>query len=591
MRLHRARIWFLLPLVLAVLARADIVYLKNGNQLHGEVVKDDGEVVILRTTDGEIKLRAADVEAIERESSTATKLRLGQRQLDLGNTDRAVAIFEDARRTDPKSDAAARMLAAGYLAQAKKCQELNRLADARGAYTRLLKLDPKAQHVAHDAAAALKEIESQERSATETVAGARTLAKDANWPAAIAAFRKALDTDPALQPLVATELAQCHVRRAAAHASDHRLLNAAADLEAALTLDPALGDRIENFYVSCALPGIMASLSKGDVASAQVDLARVLATAPANKRTLYVQGRMEESLNHLPQAAAAYAQALGTRAANPTPEFTAELRRRLEGQLGLDGNEWRIDTTFSELKAFAASTPGPPRIVESDHFRVLHNNETLALEVASRAEAALTRVAAAVGLPIWRNQATVRLYRTQAEYTAATNEPEWAGGSCRVRGRGPTAELDLSSWQTSPRLLTSVLPHEIAHLVVNSNLAENANPPVCLREGISVLMEPSFRHEYYLSILRSAVRKGSVPPLAETLAARQYPAEPELFYAQGYALLAYLTQTKQLPEIVAVLRETAPQRAAADLLRLSGHASLDEFEAAWKAWVLKTKGR
>ena len=85
-----------LLLLAAPLATADTVHLKNGNTLEGEVIKDDGVVVILRVPDGEVKLRAEDVEAIERDSPLENRLALARRQLQIGNLERAVGMFEDA---------------------------------------------------------------------------------------------------------------------------------------------------------------------------------------------------------------------------------------------------------------------------------------------------------------------------------------------------------------------------------------------------------------------------------------------------------------------------------------------------------------
>ncbi|MCY3024245.1 MAG: hypothetical protein NTW87_35155 [Planctomycetota bacterium] len=570
-------------------ARADTVYLKNGKTLEGEVVKDDGEVVVVRVTDGEVTLRAAEVEAIEKQSPLETRLALASRQLQLGNLERAVTLFEEAWRADRASIQARRALAGAYAQQAPKYLALHRFREARTACENLAQLDPQGQLVPHNAAQALKELNAQEREAEAKVQNARGLAAGGHWAQAIAAFQQALAFTPDVRASVAPDMAQCYVKRAMDCSRDGRTLNAAADLEAALTLDPSLGDKLESFYASCALPGILDSLSRGHVAAAQVDLKRVLEFAPTNRQALYVAGRTEEALSHLPAAANAYAQALGTRVGNPTREYTAELRQKLEAELGVSATSWKVDTTFAELTGYAASAGGPAQKLDTEYFQILHYNEALAREVAARAEAARQRIVAALNLPGWKGQARVYLHRTQAEYTARTGQAAWTGGFSRpLTMRGPLSELEIHSWQTSPRLLTSVLPHEIAHLVVDCSLRDVASLPMALHEGFAVAMEPQFRQGHFLDFLRLRLKSEHFIPLAELLALNSYPSDPEFFYAEGYALVAYLIQQKSLADVVGLLKTiTSASRAPAEILRLSGAKSLEDLEKDWKAWIVK----
>jgi hypothetical protein len=397
---------------------------------------------------------------------------------------------------------------------------------------------------------------------------------------------------PDVRAGVVAELAQCHVKRATRFAREGSTLNAAADVEAALRLDPALADKLEAFYASCALPGIMANLSRGHLAAAQVDLRRVLELAPLNRSVLYVAGRMEEALGHLPAAANSYALALRTRVANPTPEYTKELRRKLEADLfpGFSDETWKIGTTLAELAGYAAIANGPAQNLETEHFSLAHYNEALAREVAARAEAARERILSALSLEGWKGKARIFVHRTQAEYTARTGEPEWTGGYSKTVGAGPNASLEVHSWQTSPRLLTSVLPHEITHLVLYSNLPDISRLPICLHEGFAVMMEPRFRTEYFMDFLRRRLESQDFIPLAELLSRSDYPKDPEFFYAEGYALLEYLVQRKGFDAAVRLFKNIAAKgEATPALLKAFEANSFTDLESQWKAWILKAK--
>ncbi|MGD0089628.1 MAG: hypothetical protein ABSE73_06880, partial [Planctomycetota bacterium] len=361
--------------------------------------------------------------------------------------------------------------------------------------------------------------------------------------------------------------------------------------EAALQLDPALSDKLEAFYASCALPEILASLGRKDLVSARSDLKHVLEVAPLNKSVLYVSGLVEEAQGNIPAAAAAYAQALRTRAASQTAEYAKELRRRVEESLGLEGGSWKIDASFAETLGYAAAADGPAQKLGTEHFSVVYYNAGLAQEVGARAEAARERILSALGLEGWKGQARFFLHRTQAEYTSKTGQPGWAGGSSRVVGadRG-LAALEIDSWQTSPRLLTCVLPHEIAHLVIYSNMTDPARLPMCLHEGFAVLMEPHFRAEYYLDFLRTRLQSQDFIPLPELLSRTGYPPDPEFFYAEGFGLLEYVIQQKGLEAAVKMFKNIAAQGdAGTELLRTLGAPSLAELETQWKAWILKPK--
>jgi hypothetical protein len=325
------------------------------------------------------------------------------------------------------------------------------------------------------------------------------------------------------------------------------------------------------------------------VASATVDLKRVLEFVPNNKHALYVLGRLEESLNQLPKAAAAYAQALRTRVENPTLAYTAELRKRLEAETGVVGTSLKIDTTFAELSGYATSAAGPAQRLETEHFTIFHYNDSLANEVAGRAEADRARVLTDLKLKGWKGKAKLYLHRTQAEYTARTGQPEWTGGISKVFAEnGELSDLQIHSWQTSPRLLSSVLPHEVTHLIVNQNVPDITIMPRSLHEGLAVMMEPKFRRDYFLTFLRRRLQSQDFINLSDLIKLKDYPKDPEFLYAEGFGILQYLVEKNGHQPVIGMLKNfTSTERIAPELLRVSGARSLEELETDWKAWILK----
>ena len=76
------RFWLALLLPLSCLcARADWVHLVSGKMLQGEVISQNEKFVVLKVLSGEIKLRAEDVESIERQTPQDYKFDMGRQLL------------------------------------------------------------------------------------------------------------------------------------------------------------------------------------------------------------------------------------------------------------------------------------------------------------------------------------------------------------------------------------------------------------------------------------------------------------------------------------------------------------------------------
>ena len=571
-------------------ALADFVHLKNGNILQGEVVKEDDDSVVLKLPTGETTILRTNIEFVEKQSPQEYRLDLGRQLLRQDRYESAVQILEDAYKQERNSREVKTVLASAYLMQGKHYSELKRYTEATDSFQKLLKLDPNGELVPNKAAEAIKELKSHEDYVDAMIARGRQLSfTDLN--AAIATFEQTISLTPDARLLVSADLAQCHAMRAVQYQKSRRLLNAVTDIEEALRLDPGLADRVERLYVVCVLPGILENLVKGDLTAAQSDIKRVLGFAGNNKNVLYVQARLFEALNNLPSAADYYARGLRERVENPTQEVTAELRLRLEKELGIKGDQWEINTGFVALDRFQASTDGAPKTLETANFTIFHYNDDLAAEVAEEAELDREQIGKALDLPPWKGKAKIYIHRTQAEYTARTGMAEWTGGaSIYVNDDGRFSVPQIHSWQTSKRLLKSVLPHEITHLFVNCSLSELGLLPRAMNEGIAILMEPEYRHGYFLDFLRIRLQSDDFIPLKELLAAKNYPRDPEFFYAEGFAVIEYLVNKKSIVEVARIVKNvTTPESAPSEVLRLSDADSLEALETDWKAWILSGK--
>jgi len=171
------RVWlaWLLPLVClsALTARADWVHLVSGKTLQGEVVSQDDKWVVVRVLSGEIKLRAEDVESIERQTPQDYKFDLARQLLQQRKFDRAVVALENAYLVDKNGALARRKLALGYSEAAHYLKDHNRLTDAREVCEKWLKLDPAEKDhelLTGDAKVVLGQVAESEKKLDEAAA-------------------------------------------------------------------------------------------------------------------------------------------------------------------------------------------------------------------------------------------------------------------------------------------------------------------------------------------------------------------------------------------------------------------------------------
>lgn len=577
----------LLALILGpALAYADTIHLKNGKQMKGEIIEETEEYVVIRVPFGQVKVRQEEIDYVDRQTPQENKVEIGRDLISQQRYGMAIDELEKTIKSDATSKEASDELGRAYLAYGKHLLKVRRLDEAKAVFAKLRALDPNCK----EAADALKSIEGENRSLAGIIEQARAKAAQQDLDGAIAAYDQALGFAAEARERVAQELARCLARRGDAYFQAKNCDAAMADLERAFGLDPRLTGPLEGLYASASLARISSMLNSGQIQIAQRYLQRVLVFAPTNPTVLYVAGRVEESVKNTAAAADFYARGLRTRVNQPTSELVAELRAKLEKALNLQGEGAQVTVKSVDEAAFAEAKPGAFESLETDHFIVLHHNEALAKEVERVVEAHLERIAGATGLKAdWKEKPKIYLHRTQEEYTLATSQPEWTGGVSRfTHTQHGIANIQVHSWQTSPRLFKSVLPHELTHLIVNQALPNYEALPRALHEGFSVLMEPDYRHNYYINFLRLRFKSQDFIPLSDLLRAKDYPRDPDFYYAEGFALVAYLVKTKGLEETLSLVRDPAKSGAIEErILGISGQDKMDKLESAWKQWIIK----
>lgn len=590
LRQARPNPWLLgllaLALFTATAAYADTVHLKNGKQMRGEIIEETEEYIIIRVPFGQVKVKQDEIDYVERQTAQEYKVELGRELVTQQRYGVAIDELEKGLKAEPKSKEIEAELARAYAAYGRQLIQVRRLEEARAVYDKLKALDPSSRECTDG----LEQLAKEDRGLQGLIDQARKQSALADADGAIESYEKALGFSAGARERIGPEFARCLARRAEASYRAQKFDASMLDLERAFGLDPKLTEPLEPLYAASALSRIVYLLNQNQLAVAQKYLSRVLTFAPTNPMVLYIAGRVQESIHDVGGAAEFYARGLRTRVNHANAELVADLRGKLEKTLNLtEGQNVRVDTKPVDEAAFSTAKPGAFESLETDHFVILHHNDELAKEVGRVIEAHFERITGAMGLRAeWKEKPKVYLHRSQAEYTLATAQPEWTGGVSRFThtSRG-LANIQVHSWQTSPRLFKSVLPHELTHLIVNENLINYDLLPRALHEGFSVLMEPDYRHNYYLNFLRLRFKSQDFIPLTDLLKAKDYPRDPEFYYAEGFALVGYLSKTKGFDTAMKLVKEPAqPGGIEEKILSLTGYDKMEKLEADWKSWIL-----
>lgn len=570
----------------ASIALADTVYLKSGKVLRGEVVQEDGETITVRLPQGTVKLQRSQIERIERESTQAYQLGMAREQLARGRHLIVIEELEKARRQNPDQPELNALLARAYGEFGQRMQKARRLDQAAVCFKRLRELQPDSAL----ATEGLQTLAGEGQRLSELLDHARQTAAAGDYATAIREFETALQYSPDAADQASGEMAIYVAKYAQQLLQKERYGEAAKQLERAFSLDPALAGKLENLYAAAALNDILRRLEPGKADELQADVARAVSFAPAHPAVLYVAGRLEEVRKNARGAAGCYARALGLTTQRPNADRLTALREQLEKSLGVTGEALRLRLEPVDETIYADAKTGDFEVLKHPSFTIHHYNGKLAQEIASNLDAYLQRIQSLTGIEVDWTKAPVKVYihRTQEEYAEATKQAAWTGGMSRFlyfQGQG-ARNLEFHSWQTSPRLLKSVLPHELMHLVMANYMKRHEDLPRALHEGFAVLMEPDFRHAFYIDFLRRRAAGQAYLPLAELLRMKDYPRDPEFFYSEGFAFVAYLIETAGLNATMDLIRHSpGPGELESRLLKMTRAANLDQLEEMWLKWL------
>ena len=235
------------------------------------------------------------------------------------------------------------------------------------------------------------------------------------------------------------------------------------------------------------------------------------------------------------------------------------------------------------------------REVRGDHFVVSyqgHGGRAFAEETLQRAEGYYHRINADLGFDhatksenlafwLWDDRCRIRLHRDRESYVAETGAPAWSAGFVNPRERA------LHSYGGSEAFLTSILPHELAHIFLRELVGfDNPGVPTWVSEGVAQYAEDGRRRES-VERMRSMLAEGVYLPFQRfnpMTTRRLTPDQAHLFYAQAASVVHFFVErygSKRFVELLKGLRDGYPIERALSFATSSRIDSLDRLEEKW----------
>jgi len=229
--------------------------------------------------------------------------------------------------------------------------------------------------------------------------------------------------------------------------------------------------------------------------------------------------------------------------------------------------------------------------LKSTHFIIFYKNapEAVINELAQKAEGYYDSIAEQFGFNrfnfwTWDKRAKIYLYDNQEDYQKSTQSHAWSGGHVFIN------QKLIQGFVGSRQFLNDMLPHELAHIIFLEMIGFN-NPaaPLWLQEGVATYQQQnigSVKSELADRIKRSDFF--DLQSLSHFQTLSQSDDAVKLFYQESYSLVKYLIDRYGKDTFVDFCRYLRDTRNLSLALRKAySFNSLNEFEAAWKDYILK----
>jgi hypothetical protein len=229
--------------------------------------------------------------------------------------------------------------------------------------------------------------------------------------------------------------------------------------------------------------------------------------------------------------------------------------------------------------AVGTGTPALAAGYRTQYFIVTASSPEYAKEVAEAAERFRKELAIEwLGreLPPWRDSCPIEVINDSG-----------AGGVTQFYfDRGQPYGWSMRIQGTRERVLDSVLPHEVTHMVFATHFGRPL--PRWADEGACTTTEHISERQKQERLLNTFLQTNRGIPFNSMFAMTEYPGDVLPLYAQGYSLTRFLISLEGRRRFIQFVGEgLADRRWAAAVKRNYGFADLSDLQQQWNRWVAK----
>lgn len=537
-------------LLLLGVASADVLHLKNGRKIRGEVNAEESDETILVLDlpgGGRTQIPRSQIKRIVREGKEDYRLRQGRAYSRNGDHDGAVAILAEARRLHSESKPIAEALAVALIRRGRFLLERGQAEAAQADFDAARAVDDGAAVSGIDFDA----VDRAVRTLTGKITRARKLAAGGQVDAAIALYEEVRAQDAGSLRRVGEPLSQLYASRADARiralvarsgALDPKTCAVISeDYDRALEINADLLDRVGPRW---ALVKVLLGFYRRAVPAEDLQTAADLSLGEA--LTGCARALRFEALGKFEEAEKIWREVGGAKAPDP---------RRASVALAV--GEVPLDSDTAAYKG--AKNEDKWSFINSRHFRIRHRNRAAAQAVSKTAEYHYERIFPGVTKStdcLSGGRVQITLYPTRQDYIKDGN-PSNTEGVTRTRSSAPGLfSIEIRVFQTNRQLLTSTVPHELVHAILPMILLHNKLPP-WYHEGLATYHESELKKAYYRRVVRDAARRRSLIPAKVFFSLGSYPTADEVgvYYGEASLVIAELARRGGLRKLLDLGRD------------------------------------
>ncbi len=587
MRARAARwIWVAVlchALAAAAPVAADVIHLKNGNKIRGMVISNGAGLLVLEMPYGRMTIPSRLVASIESEAEEEYLRKAGEHLMAFEDVDHGLELLRRAFEADPDAPSGRRALLDALHAAADQRVTRGLLRQAEALLAEASALAPSDASTGERRAELgerLAALSEREDAACDSFAGG-------DYTRAYAQLSELLRDYPEERERFRKEFASSavYMGHEALRGGDPE--TARRYYHEAIAQEPDLVTTVSVPLAFCEARCATPLLEQGKFREARLRLQPVLDLLPGDAALIYLLGLACEGDGDLGEAARLYGILAGPEHKTINgPKHLAELRLRAEERLGAANNLVPLEDPRWRAK------DGAWRERETRHFVIHHQDPEQAEEAERYLEHHLRRLErtwfAGRQTPRFAQKIEVHLHGSVEALRERSAAPHWSNGYTALERRyGLITSTRIHLNIGARQLLSSVIPHELAHALIPHRMGSAEPLPLWLDEGIATSEEAAVKQEYYERVVREAAAAGALLPLAELLGLTAYPAteaEVGLLYAQSNSLVRFLRTRWGSRKFFDNARRIL--LGADEALRQGTEFdSLTGLESAWLAWV------